>query len=137
MLSYVYPDTYVVLIAIVFTISIGIDTCFISYKYTNHDKKNLLLNTIMSIKQYKGGNIKDINIKNQTYYFFNDMINIKDLDPNLMKIDNKSYKNTDIYYIGYIAVKDSDFVKINSVNPLYLIISEVDGYIKEKMEVNI
>ena len=45
---------YVVLIAIVFTISIGIDTCFISYKYTNHDKKNLLLNTIMSIKQYKG-----------------------------------------------------------------------------------
>ena len=91
----------------------------------------------MSIKQYKGGNIKDINIKNQTYYFFNDMINIKDLDPNLMKIDSKSYKNIDIYYIGYIAVKDSDFVKINSVNPLYLIISEVDGYIKEKMEVNI
>ena len=65
------------------------------------------------------------------------MINIKDLDPNLMKIDNKSYKNIDIYYIGYIAVKDSDFVKINSVNPLYLVISEVDGYIKEKMEVNI
>ena len=36
------------------------------------------------------------------------------------------------YYIGYITVKDSDYEKINSVNPLYLIISEVDRYIKEK-----
>ena len=78
------------------------------------------------------GNIKEINIKNQTYYFFDDMINIKDFDPNLLKIDKKSYKNIDIYYIGYITVKDSYYVKINSVNPLYLIISEVDGYIKEK-----
>ena len=60
------------------------------------------------------------------------MINIKDFDPNLLKIDKKSYKNIDIYYIDYITVKDSDYVKINSVNPLYLIISEADGYIKEK-----
>ena len=44
------------------------------------------------------GNIKEINIKNQTYYFFNDMINIKDFDPNLLKIDKNLYKNTDIYY---------------------------------------
>ena len=78
------------------------------------------------------GNIKEINIKNKTYYFFDDMINIEDFDPNLLKIDKKSYKNIDIYYIGYITVKDYDYVKINSVNPLYLIISEVDGYIKEK-----
>ena len=78
------------------------------------------------------GNIKEINIKNQTYYFFNDMINIKDFDPNLLKTDKKLYKNTDIYYTGYITVKDSDYVKIKSVNPLYLIISEVNGYIKEK-----
>ena len=83
------------------------------------------------------GNIKEINIKNQTCYFFNDMINIEDFDPNLLKIDKKSYKNIDIYYIGYITVKDSDYVKINSVNPLHLIISEVDRYIKEKMEGNI
>ena len=83
------------------------------------------------------GNVKEINIKNRTYYFFDDMINIKDFDPNLLKIDKKSYKNIDIYYIGYITVKDSDYVKINSVNPLYLIISEVDRYIKEKMEGNI
>ena len=78
------------------------------------------------------GNIKEINIKNRTYYFFDDMINIEDFDPNLLKIDKKSYKNIDIYYIGYITVKDSYYVKINSVNPLYLIISEVDGYFKEK-----
>ena len=40
------------------------------------------------------GNTKQINIKNSTYYFFNDMIDIKDFDPNLIKIDEKSYKNT-------------------------------------------
>ena len=78
------------------------------------------------------GNIKEINIKNRTYYFFDDMINIKDFDPNLLKIDKKSYKNIDIYYIGYITMKDSDYVKINSVNPLYLIIDEVDGHFEEK-----
>ena len=60
------------------------------------------------------------------------MINIKDFDSNLLKIDKKSYKNIDIYYIGYITMKDSDYVKINSVNPLYLIIDKVDGYIEEK-----
>ena len=73
------------------------------------------------------GNIKEINIKNQTYYFFDDVINIEDFDPNLLKIDKKSYKNIDIYYIRCITMKDSDYVKIKSVNPLYLIISEVDG----------
>ena len=77
------------------------------------------------------GNIKDINIKNRTYYFFDDMINIKNFDPNLLKIDKKSYKNIDIYYIGYITMKDSDYVKINSINPLYLIIGEVNGYFEE------
>ena len=77
------------------------------------------------------GNIKEINIKNRTYYFFDDMINIEDFDPNLLIIDKKLYKNINIYYIGYITTKDSDCVKIESVSPLYLIISEVNGYIKE------
>ena len=58
---------------------------------------------------------------------FDHMINITNFDPNLFKIDKKSYKNIDICYIGYITIKDSDYVKINSVNPLYLIINEVDG----------
>ena len=56
------------------------------------------------------GNIKQINIKNRTYYFFNDIIYIKDLYPDLLKIDKKSYKNIGIYYIGYIAIKSiSDY----------------------------
>ena len=60
------------------------------------------------------------------------MINIKDFDPSLIKIDKKSYKNIGIYYIGYITIKSiSDYEYINSVNPLYLIIGEVDGYIEE------
>ena len=66
-------------------------------------------------------------MKNQTYYFFDDIINIKGFDSNLLKIDKKSYKNIDIYYIGYITMKDSDYVKINSVNPLLLIVDKVDG----------
>ena len=49
----------------------------------------------------------------------------------MIKIDKKSYKNIGIYYIGYITMKDSDNVKINSVNRLYLIIGELDGSIEE------
>ena len=78
------------------------------------------------------GNIKQINIKNRTYYFFNDMINIKEFDSSHLRIDKKSYKNIDIYYIGYITIKSiSDYENINSVNPLYLIIADVDGYIEK------
>ena len=72
------------------------------------------------------------NVKNRTYYIFDDMINIKNYDRNLLKIDKKSYKNIAIYYIGYITMKNSDYVKINSVNPLYIVINELDGSIKEK-----
>ena len=75
------------------------------------------------------GSIKKRNAKNRTYCFFNDMINIKNFDSNLLKIDKKSYKNINIYYIGYITIKDH--VNINGVNPLYFIINEVDGYIEE------
>ena len=76
------------------------------------------------------GNIKQINIKNRTSYFFNEMINIKNFDSSLLKIDKKSYKNIGIYYTGYITIKSiSDHENINSVNPLYLIIGETDGYI--------
>ena len=83
------------------------------------------------------GNIKQINIINRTYYFFNDMIRIRDFNPNLLKIDKNSYKNIDIYYIGYITIKDTDYVNIYSVNLLYFIINKSDGYIEEKIEINI
>ena len=54
------------------------------------------------------GDIKQINIKNRTYYSFNGMINIKDFDSSLLKIDKKSYKNIGIYNIGYITIKKID-----------------------------
>ena len=77
-------------------------------------------------------NIKQIDIKNFTYYFFNDMINIKNFDSSLLKIYKKSYKNIVISSIEYITIKEiDDYENINSVNPLYLIIGKVNGYIKE------
>ena len=81
------------------------------------------------------GEVKQINIKNRTYYFYNDMINIKNFDQILLKIDRKSYKNIGIYNIGYIAIKKiDDCENIYSVNPLYLRITHANGYIEEKNE---
>ena len=59
------------------------------------------------------------------------MINIKNLYLDLLRIDKKSYESTDIYYIGYITMKYSEYANINSVNPLHLSINEVDGYVEE------
>ena len=73
--------------------------------------------------------IKDINIKNRTYYFFNDLIDIENFDPNSIKIDEKPYKDIAIYYIGYVTIKE--YVKIYSVNPLYLIFKYLNGYFEE------
>ena len=79
------------------------------------------------------GQDKEINIKNQTYYFFDDITDIKNFHSNLLKIDRKSYKNIDIYYIGYITIKKfSDYENIHSVHPLYLIFHSAKGYFKEK-----
>ena len=64
------------------------------------------------------------------------MINAKDFNPNLLKIDKKTYNNIGIYYIGYITMKNSKYVNIHSVNPLHIIIGEADGSIEEKMEIN-
>ena len=82
------------------------------------------------------GRIKEINIKNCTYYFFSDMINIKIFNSNLLKIDKKSCKNIDIYYIGYITMKDFDYVNIHSLKPLYFVVGKPDQHIEEKMETN-
>ena len=77
--------------------------------------------------------VKERNIKNQTYYFFNDMINFKNFESNLLKIDKKHYKGIDIYYIGYVTIKKiNDCENIHSVNPLYLLVSNASGYIEEK-----
>ena len=79
------------------------------------------------------GEVREISIRNQTYYFFDDMTDIRNFHSNLLKIDKKSHKNIDIYYIGYIMIKKfSDCENIHSVNPLYLIIHSATGYFKEK-----
>ena len=58
------------------------------------------------------GEVKQINIKNRTYYFSNDMMNLKNVDARLLKIGKKSYKNIGIYNIGYITIKKFMIVKI-------------------------
>ena len=103
------------------------------------------------------GNIKQIIIKNQTYYFFNDMINIEDFDSNLLKLDKKSYKNICIYQIVYITMKKTDdykyykyiyihiyilyiYIHIYCVICLCLMIGKVIGHIeilKKKMTISI
>ena len=55
------------------------------------------------------------------------MIDIENFNPDLLKIDKKSCKSIDIYYIGYITIKDSKYVNIHRVNPLYIIINKGDG----------
>ena len=59
---------------------------------------------------------KEIDIKNRTYYFYNDLINIKNFDPNMLKLDKKAVLNHSIYYIGYVTKK---------------------AILKKKMEINI
>ena len=72
---------------------------------------------------------KQMSIKNRTYYFYNDLINTKHFDPKLLKLDKKSSMGIGIYYIGYVTKKLE--YKINSVNPLYLLINRIDGFIEE------
>ena len=71
-----------------------------------------------------------MNIKNRTYYFYDDMVDIKNFDSNLLKLDKKSFKNIGVYFIGYITKKDE--YKINSVNPLYILVHRINGFIEEK-----
>ena len=82
------------------------------------------------------GETKQINIKNRTYYFYNDQIDLKDFDARLSKIDKKDYNKIDIYYIGYVTIKKiGDYNNINSVNPLYLMINKMIGHFEEKDEI--
>ena len=74
--------------------------------------------------------VTQINIKSRTYYFYNDLINIKDFDARLSKLDKRTLINLGIYYIGYVT-KTLEW-NVNSVNPLYLMINRIDGFIEEK-----
>ena len=81
------------------------------------------------------GKVKQIHIKNWTYYFFKNQINLKDFDARLLKVDKKDYKEIDIYYIGYVTVKKiAHCNNTNSVNLLYLMINEMIGHSEDKNE---
>ena len=79
------------------------------------------------------GKIRQINIKNQTYYLYNDQTDLKDFDASVLKINKKKYKEIDAYYIGNVTFqKIANCNNGNSVNPLYLMIDEMIGHFKEK-----
>ena len=74
------------------------------------------------------GKLKPINVKNRTYYFYNDIIDLDEFDGSKLKVDKKDYNDIDIYYLGYEHKKKiSECDVINSVNPLYLRIVDING----------
>ena len=77
------------------------------------------------------GTIKQRDIKNQAYYFDNDIIELGNFDSSLLKIDKKPYKDISVYNIGYITIKKiRNCQNIYSVNPLYLRVNHASGYIE-------
>ena len=67
------------------------------------------------------GSRKEINIKERTYYFYNDIIDLKTFDSENLKLDEKMHKDLDIFNIGYVTIKNfGDCYDVNSENPLYL-----------------
>ena len=78
------------------------------------------------------GETEQINIKNRTYWFYNDQNNLKILMQVCSKL-TKNYKEIDVNYIGYVTFKEiADCNNINSVNPLYLMIDKMIGHFEEK-----
>ena len=75
--------------------------------------------------------LREIDMKNRTCHFFHDMINIKNLHPNKIKIYENLYKTILIHHIGYQMVKNLRYTKSNSANPLYLIIDKINEYFGE------
>ena len=72
--------------------------------------------------------IKEITIKNQTYYFYNDIINLDEFDESKIKVGKKDFNDIDIYYLGYKHKKKiSKCDVINSINALYLRIVNMNG----------
>ena len=65
---------------------------------------------------------KKINIENYLYYTFNNKINIKKFDPNLLSMDKRSFKNFDgvIYNTKYITMKSLDSENIDNENLICL-----------------
>ena len=73
--------------------------------------------------------IRKLSIEDRAYYFYNDLINIKNFNSNTRKLDKKSVFGNDVYYIGYITNKTQ--WNVSRVNPLYLMISKIKGHFEE------
>ena len=69
--------------------------------------------------------VKELNIKNRTYYFYNDLINALHFESDNLKLDKKTWKDIDTYYIGYVDKNKPKDWCANSVNHLHLIINKV------------
>ena len=116
---------YIALFSIFFTINVGIGK-----------KMLFVLSLVPTLKQQFNelinGKLKQIEIKNWTYYFYNDIINLKNFESNLLKINKNHDEGIDIYYIWYIAIKKiGDCENFHTVNPLLLLINQPSGYIEE------
>ena len=84
------------------------------------------------------GELKQMNIKNQTYYFYNDIIDLDEFDGSKIKVDKKSFNDIGIYYLGYECMKRiTECNEINSVNPLYLRITDMKGQFKKGKSDNV
>ena len=102
--------------------------CWIWYSYSGNNLLDLVSSNLSM------GEIKQINIKSRTIFFYNDMINLKNFESNLLKIDKKQYKGINKYYIEYIipTKKIDECESIYCVNPLYLQVNHANRYIEEK-----
>ena len=84
------------------------------------------------------GGLSQVNIKNRSYYFHNDIIDFDEFDEGKIKIDKKDLNNIDIYYLGYeYKKKITECHVINSVNPLYLRIRDMRGQFKKDKDDNV
>ena len=106
----------IVLSVIVSTICIKISTYFVYYKDMNRNKENVskydYIYQTKNYYSYKMGAVKQIDTKNRTYYFYNDMINIKNFDPNLLKIDKNHTKTLVFTTLDILQLKKLMIMKI-------------------------
>ena len=119
---------YIVLFIIFLITSICICSVFIHFHL--YFKKEISTNFGAGYLNIEMAITKHMNIKNRTYCFYNYLIKLLDFDLDMLKLDKKTFKAINIYYIGYVTKKEE--YKINSVNPSYLLIYKIDGFIEEK-----
>ena len=121
---------------VAFTTCAGIGTYFVYQNWSlvkNVSRIQFNTRTQTIFSKLINGKSQQIDIKNRTYYFYNDQIKLKDFDAGLLKVDKKDQNKIDIYYIGYVTIKKiANCNNINSVKLLYLMINEMNGHFEEK-----